>query len=483
MESRSRSNLIVTACLAIISFSYILYRALSLNLTHDEAYTYTRYVQHTYSEIATYQTGNILPNNHLLNTFSQKYFAGLLGPSEFSLRLLSIISSLIFLVSAFFIARMFTPTFLLPAFIVLTLHPYILDFMMLSRGYGPAMAFMLLSIFGYLQSISNKFHSGFLLLALLSEGIAVLANFSWLTYFVISAAVYFCIQLFTHDAENKRRYQKILINAVIILIASACLAMVIYTPLMVIIERKLLFGGQEGFWKDTVGSLADRFAYGAGYKGLWMLLCQALVIITVLTSLLRLVYVRVRTRFVNKDFRLLFVFGLLVGMIILTIVQVIWMHSYYPQERTALFFVPPFLVLLALLLESTAPAFLRKISFNSIAFYMIAGALVVHMLFSANFRYVLDWKYDSNSKEIVQDIEAIEGDILLGVHPFFQPSFEFYRRTLDLRKFGELHVDGYKKEGEYDHYVIPLEDRQKIEQESLTVIKEYSPSEAILTKE
>jgi hypothetical protein len=112
--------------------------------------------------------------------------------------------------------------------------------------------------------------------------------------------------------------------------------------------------------------------------------------------------------------------------------------------------------------------------------YTIALIFVVHMIFSVNFTHVLDWKYDANTREISQDIEAIDGPILLGVHPFFQPSMEFYRRRFHLRKFGEMHVDGYRKEGVYDVFVIPTEDQGKIEQEHLQVVKEYLPSGAVV---
>ncbi|MEP6795559.1 MAG: hypothetical protein ABJB16_14620, partial [Saprospiraceae bacterium] len=89
-------------------------------------------------------------------------------------------------------------------------------------------------------------------------------------------------------------------------------------------------------------------------------------------------------------------------------------------------------------------------------------------------------KYDANTKAIALDIEAINDDIILGAHPLFEPALNFYRQTKHLTKYTEVDHDGYRKAGDYNYFVIPDEDRQKIVQDSLQVIKEYQPSQTIL---
>ena len=75
MKTKSDNYTFLIGGLSMAILFYVVFRAINLSITHDEAFTYTRYVNHSYAEIVTYETGNILPNNHILNTVSQKFFS------------------------------------------------------------------------------------------------------------------------------------------------------------------------------------------------------------------------------------------------------------------------------------------------------------------------------------------------------------------------------------------------------------------------
>ncbi|MEP6795683.1 MAG: glycosyltransferase family 39 protein, partial [Saprospiraceae bacterium] len=408
MKNKTIDIKFIIASLSLAILTYVVFRAINLSITHDEAFTYTRYVNHTYAEIVTYQTGSILPNNHILNTVCQKFFSEIFGPHEFVLRLGNILCCIVFLSVSYCFCRQFTGIIALASFVILTMHPYVLDFMGLSRGYGMAFTFMLLSLFCFFRSIKKEFNPGDFSLGLLAAVLAIWANFSLLNYLLVVSPLFLLMQIIFSNRQTRPDWlRRFILNTGSFIVSCLVLRIIIYGPLKIILDRKLLFGGEKGFWSDTVISLCERLGYGANYQHYWIIFLQVLILVILIGAFVQIIYtIRTRRRDAS-DLFLLFLFLLTLGLSLASIAQFHFMGSYFPKERLALSFIPPFMLLINFLFKSIDLNQGKKIAVLNLFPMLLAIVFLTHMLFSANVTYVLDWKYDANTKAIALDIEAI----------------------------------------------------------------------------
>lgn len=134
-------SLILLAGLAATS----IYKAWTLSITIDEAYTYLNYVSGPFSAVFT-QPGY---NNHALNTLLCKLAVAVFGLSEFTLRLPSVLCGWLYFMALFRLARLLFghSGWLLIAVTVNSLNPFVLDHLCSARGYGMGLAFWTLGAY------------------------------------------------------------------------------------------------------------------------------------------------------------------------------------------------------------------------------------------------------------------------------------------------------------------------------------------------
>src|SRR5437764_3126749 len=131
----ARRDVVLKAWLAAI-WLVCLYRAITQSIVHDEALTYGFYLGAPVSQLFQYFS----PNHHFLNTLLMKLSVSIFGISEWSMRLPALAGAALYLAAVYRLcARDFrgnAASFLAAA--LLTLNPFILDFMVAARGYGMA---------------------------------------------------------------------------------------------------------------------------------------------------------------------------------------------------------------------------------------------------------------------------------------------------------------------------------------------------------
>ena len=96
---------LAVVCIFIV-FLYTSIRAYFLSMTHDEAITFLNHARGSFSDIFTY-AGQIMANNHLLNTFLIKIFTSLFGISEFVIRIPALIGHGLYLVGVYKVLGLF----------------------------------------------------------------------------------------------------------------------------------------------------------------------------------------------------------------------------------------------------------------------------------------------------------------------------------------------------------------------------------------
>ena len=174
-------------------------------------------------------------------------------------------------------------------------------------------------------------------------------------------------------------------------------------------------------------------------------------------------------------------FGTAAGAVLLLVVGHYWLDLPYPEGRTAIYFLPLFaLASLGCLQMLRVRAGFRKALACGITASLAISVAVFAIQF--NTRFFAVWRYDADTKAIVQAIAAREasstGPIRLGVSWPLAPSINFYRMTLMLDRIQP--VDRRGPGGDFDYYVLAERDTRLVETEHLHRLMEYPVSGAVL---
>ncbi len=122
-------------------FAVSVYRAITQSIVYDEALTWELYIAGPFSAIFHHFDAN----HHFLNTLLMRLSTSIFGVSEWSLRLPALGGAALYFTAVYRLTlRAFGEswTFLL-AVALLSLNPFVLDFMVAARGYGVGLALWL----------------------------------------------------------------------------------------------------------------------------------------------------------------------------------------------------------------------------------------------------------------------------------------------------------------------------------------------------
>lgn len=188
------------ACCA--AFLYVLVRAVTVDITYDEAWTIRYFVRLDAMHILNCTPCNA--NNHIANTLLIKLLFGYGQGSVFLARLPNVLAFVLYLYFAFRIAGRFLSGFVpVAALLLLILNPFLLDFFSIARGYGLSLAFEMASLYFLLSFVSRK-TGKHALWSLLFGGAAVICNFTLLNYWLVLLLV---INLLTFAEKQVRHRQ------------------------------------------------------------------------------------------------------------------------------------------------------------------------------------------------------------------------------------------------------------------------------------
>jgi hypothetical protein len=165
-----------------------------------------------------------------------------------------------------------------------------------------------------------------------------------------------------------------------------------------------------------------------------------------------------------------------------TVVLHFALGTLYLIDRTALLFVPLFVLSVTWLFTwctERKNAWVRLAS--NLLVIVALGLAVWQFARSANVSYALMWKYDAGTKDMLRDLEVYTMGkehperIRLGVTWYLQPSVAFYARVKGLTWLDEVDRDGVK-DRVFDFYYITDEDIGYLRNTKAELIKQYEPS-------
>lgn len=230
---------------------------LNVPLTYDEA---TSHYKASYREFINMHL--VTANVHILNSILRKFFVETFIDNTFFLRFDNLIAQLAFLIFSWLLCKdAFRNIFWrISIFMLLNLNPFAFEFWGLSRGYGLATAFMLMSMY-YIYRYIQIQHTRLEYLSLACAGLAVYSNFTLLNFY-FSLCLVILIEPYLRSTAPKPKLSLQKIKPV--LICSLVLLALITWPLYKLVKQNQFFyGGDTGFFQDTVISLVKMSIYAA----------------------------------------------------------------------------------------------------------------------------------------------------------------------------------------------------------------------------
>lgn len=217
---------VILMLLTVVLFSAVLFRALRLSISQEEAHLYLHYLKGSWREV--FLVGDtMLPNGQLLNLFLSKLSLQLFGFSVFSLRLPNVIFSLVFFWNAAWLAKSIRfPLAQVAVFLIFSLPAIYFDFFAMSSGYGMGLALLMAAIhhFYMYRKLQNGHH---LYRSLIFSAFAAYASFTLLLPYL---ALLVLLNLNAWGDGIRKVKAWWIINRAN-LVVSAVLALAIYYPL------------------------------------------------------------------------------------------------------------------------------------------------------------------------------------------------------------------------------------------------------------
>lgn len=328
----------VTVLLFSFLFVYIVLRALLVDTLHDEVASYMFYFYQGDYVGATIQWD---ANNHLLNSFIGHLLYKVFGDNFFVLRLPNVIAFVLYFWATVRLTKNFTAPWLkTTVLLALNTVPFVMEYFGNARGYGLSLGFFawaLIHGLAHLQSYSLRslfLAYGFLLLA-------VSANLTLLNSAGFLGLIFFLYPLFNRQ-QSRVAWKEFLLHA------GFGLFLIPFVLFGVALSKTgaLYYGSLDGLW-DVTGKTLSRYVlfYDADLlMYIWML-------VFVLIALGGILLLRSQS-FSNWLREPVLVFAvLLFGNLLMALGMAKLLEINYPEDRTAMYLIPVFILLLAHLLE------------------------------------------------------------------------------------------------------------------------------------
>ncbi|MCE3277832.1 MAG: hypothetical protein K0S44_23 [Bacteroidetes bacterium] len=474
-KQNSPANIVIII-IAVLLFCYTAFRAMILSITWDEAYTYIEFARNGKVLLESYDL--MSANNHILNTWLMILFTKAFGVSEFVMRMPVLFTYILYLCfSAKLAGKINRKWFSVTAFIVLNVNPYMIDFFTVARGYGLSIGLMMSSLY-FLYQFNSERKTRSAVISLIFAGIAVLASFVLLHYFLVLFGL-IIILTFYYEQENSKERTGLIIKVLKKLIAPFLVAILLFLfviPITLDLKAAgaLFFGGERSFWSDTISTIVDRCFYEIGYNYWLQRITKAFIFLVLICSAIYFCLKFFKKQLNTNTLFLGSCLFLISFCCLSTVVQHHLMGTAYLLDRTALFLVILFSLIFVF--------FITELSAQSpLSVYLVhvsAAFMLIHFFLCCNLTYVLEWRFDANTKEMLSDLNEIKAvpkgkeTVSVGIPLIFHPATNFYR---ELKDYSWLNTTWRKETNNmlHDYFCISKNDLKGFNMDSLQIIKTY----------
>ena len=447
-----------------------------MSFTWDESQTFQVYVNNGVFIDSVFS--RMSANNHWLNTWLMILMSKMVGAKEFFLRLPNLLSYLIFMYfSARIIADIQHKILAVCFFVMINLNPYLLDFFCLARGYGLAMAFMMGSLFYAYVYVSKNSTIRFAFYSLLFAAISVISQMTLLNYFFALLTILFVIHFQRTFIHEKRLFFKN--TMLLLLIPFVLLAFIVPLILQLQNAKAFFYGGDSGFWKDTVNSLIYSTLYEHSYSFFTQLIVKVFILFVLLSSsIIAVQYLRGKKSMSNPPFLFVLLFILFFSVMIIYANHQLFGIKFLIQ-RTGLFYIPLFNLTVVFLFHTFT---LKKKSYQGISF-LVAIFVIMNFIHTMNLNYVLEWKLDADTRNMMKDVEKMyelkKENITIWTEKGFDTPMDFYRITRHLNWLTVVNATSIL-DNKNEFYYGTKEGMINFTNDSLVIVKEYPVTKSVL---
>lgn len=525
------------AAIALLTFLFAVnvYRAATQSITHDEAVTWEWLpFSGTVSQFFDSEIGN----HHPLNNLLAKLMVDVFGLSEFSLRIPSLLGGLLYFYSIYQIsALLFGESFLfLLCVALLSLNPFLLDYLSCARGYAAGLGFLFFAIYQSMLYLSETWNSrnaqrpARLLNKIgIATGLSVGCNVVMIFPCAAFTTAFLAIVLADgvtarmapeekasrmdnqkkkKDGRRKaahappvhvgRNLQQALLH---FLLPAIVLGGVILSLPRRLVYLEVGYEGPPSLRAILESIVRPSFLHSPqGKLGLatWFSPEFAIRVVRdfiVPPGLLALVVVAigiVHTWIRRRSFDalpiidrfLLLLGGLLPTALLMIVASRYILHAPYPEQRTVLYWAP--------LLGLTCLGFMKRLHDDQRMGRMAAVLLGVFVVLCIaqfvtqfNTRYYAEWAYCAATKDmmaIVRDRHSLRpGDkIRVGLTWQLEPGVNFYRVMWGLEWMNKVVRES--PDGDYDYYILLFNDVSLVQRRGLKVLLRDKLSGAVLAE-
>jgi hypothetical protein len=372
---------------ALALFVYLILRAINVPPVHDEAATYIHYIQQ--GEWMPY-SAHWDANNHILNSLLSGWIFKIFGFGLLQLRLVSLLSFILFAVYIFRISKFLQSNIVKIGFLVGMLGAHnLMEYFGYSRGYGMSMGLLIAAMF-YLIRYFQQFELRKLWPFYIFSLLALMANLTLFnTMLLLNGLI-----LLSFLLKNKKWLLKILYIL--------CGLLPIIFAAIISMEMKklglLYYGGNKSFYHVTVATLS-LLIYGDWNTAL----CIAFIIVAII-SILFLIASGMEEGLKDLIFSTRWLFAILfIGNIIATVLLQKWLKVNYPEDRTAMYFYFFLVMFFCFSLD--------KISFDKIKYVALIWVVApIHFFFMINTTHASYWYYEHIPPAFYKKIQQRAGN-------------------------------------------------------------------------
>ncbi|HKW98783.1 MAG TPA: glycosyltransferase family 39 protein [Bryobacteraceae bacterium] len=482
-----KSYRFVAQALLACLFAVCVYRAFTQSIVFDEALTWQLYIAGPIENIFHYFDAN----HHFLNTVLMRLSTGLFGVSEWSLRLPALAGAALYFTACYRLARAaFGDGFsMLLAVAVVTLNPFVLDFMVAARGYGLALALWMYAAAILLDAFSRR---AFLPKQMATAGAAVALSVTANLVFILPAAALAGTALYlirrggsiaaaeapqkipqppprTRSARTKKKSAAALSPrksgfprwaGFVLPIALIGLLFFNLAPFESM-RSKDFYTGAASISQSLRSLAASSLAHSGPLRNQpWVRRWSDLVALAIapLAVAAGLVIGTLRRNVLLIVVSVAVVFSA-AGCLALRLL----LNWPYPEDRTGLYFLP----LTSLVLVGLAyclQADKRPLKLVSFALYALSAVFVVHFATEFNTRKFLVWEYDADTRSMGEYIAAHrpanQPVVRIGGSWQLQESLSFY---MNLRNWSWMELRRETPVAGSDYYALIPQDRTAVE--------------------
>jgi|GEM_PF-1939400 len=389
--------------LGLLLLTYTVVRAVTVSFSWDETWTFLRHVlrgifyQRTYDQMGA--------NHHLLNVWGMWLSWKLFGDGTLALRLPNLLAHAIYLYASGRIALKARSGFLaIAVFVLLNVHPYLLDFFSLARGYGLACGWMMLALWHVWRYFDEGYRPKEVLWVAVCGSLAAMSHLIMIDLLLALGLAFLVIWSLQARRMGPAQWKRSLL---LLCVPSLVGLGLILPEAFGLLHGGSLYYGSDSLWPGTAISLGEMALYYQYYQpyGTSVLALVSVALVTVALVCLASMAAAMRGGWLQRLMPMFFGMLILLGCILSFFLEHLLFQVPFPATRTALFLLP----LLAFILATALLAWPRPSWPVSLTAAILCIPLLIHQYNSFNLKYALEWKA---SGELAHMLKIIATDQL-----------------------------------------------------------------------